>query len=66
MHETPQYQQQRLQTVLNAAARVVYHLAKYNHISPVLKELHWLLVKYRVIFKIILLVFNDLHGMAPL
>ena len=66
LHDIPQYQQQRLQKILNASARLVCRLPKYCHISPVLKDLHWLPIKYRVIFKIILLVFKVLHGIAPL
>jgi len=65
LYDIPQYQQQRLQKVLNAAARVVCQLPKYCHITPVLKHLHWLPVKYRVTFKIVLLVFKVLHGLAP-
>ena len=65
LHDVSQYQQQRLQRVLNAAARLICHLPKYYHISPVLKDLHWLPIKYRVIFKITLLVFKVLHGLAP-
>lgn len=65
LHDVSQYQQQRLQRVLNAAARLICPLPKYYHISPVLKDLHWLPIKYRVIFKITLLVFKVLHGLAP-
>lgn len=38
---------------------------KICHISPVLKDLYWLPIKYRAIFKITLLVFKVLHGLAP-
>ena len=55
LHDTPQYQQQRLQKTSNASARLVCRLPKYCHISPVLKDLRWLPIKYRVIFKIFLL-----------
>lgn len=65
LHDFSQYQQQRLQRVLNAAARLICRLPKYYHISPVLKDLHWLPIKYRVIFKITLLVFKVPHGLAP-
>ena len=51
-HDVSQYQSQRLQRVLNAAALLICRLPKYYHISPLLKDLHWLLIKYRVIFKI--------------
>ena len=58
-------EQQRLHRVLNTAACFICRLPKYLHTSPVLKDLHWLTIKYRVIFKFILLVFKVLHGLAP-
>ncbi|CAH3173870.1 unnamed protein product, partial [Porites evermanni] len=38
----PQNQYDRLQKVLNAAARVTCLIPKFAHITPVLRELHWL------------------------
>ena len=38
---------------------------KHNHITPVLKELHWLPVRKRIDFKILLLAYKCLHGTAP-
>ena len=61
----PQSQYDRLQRVLNAAARVVFLIPKFDHITPILIGLHWLPVRYRVIFKILLLVYKALHGNAP-
>ena len=61
----PQSQYDRLQRVLNAAARVVCLIPKFDHITPVLIGLHWLPVRYRVIFKILLLVYKALHATAP-
>ena len=64
MYKLPQYQYDRLQKVLNAAARVTCLIPKFTHITPVLRELHWLPVKFRVEFKIALLVFKTLNGLA--
>ena len=58
-------QYDRLQKVLNAAARVTCLIPKFAHITPVLRELHSLPVKFRVEFKIALLVFKTLNGLAP-
>ena len=55
----------KLQQVQNYAARVVSNTRKYDHISPVLKVLHWLKIEQRIIFKIALLVFKCLNNMAP-
>ena len=38
---------------------------KYEHITPILIKLHWLAVSYRINFKILLLTFKALYGMAP-
>ena len=54
----------KLQKVQNAAARLVARKRKRDSISNTLKELHWLPVESRVIFKILLLVFKCLHGMC--
>ncbi len=62
----PQYQVQRIQRVLNAAARLIYHCPRFSHITPVLIALHWLPVKYRAEFKIALLVYKALNNMAPI
>jgi len=56
---------QRLQSIQNAAARLVTHTGRCEHITPVLRELYWLLVRRRVKFKIATLVFKALNGLAP-
>ena len=61
----PQYEIDRLQRIQNAAARVVALAKKFDHITPVLKELHWLPITQRINFKILLLTFKALHNMAP-
>ena len=38
----------------------------YEHITPVLMQLHWLPVRYRIIFKVCLLIFKCLNGLCPL
>ena len=55
----------KLQRVQNAAARLVSGASRFNHITPVLYELHWLPVKERIIFKISVLTFKAIHGLAP-
>jgi hypothetical protein len=55
----------RLQSVLNAAARLVYSKRRHEHITPILRELHWLRVSERVTFKLCSLVYRSLDGTAP-
>ena len=54
-----------LQTIQNAAARIVTFGKKTDHTTPVLRKLNWLPVQYRIIFKILLLVYKGLNGLAP-
>ena len=51
----------RLQSVPNAAARLVTGTRRRDHITPVLRKLHWLPVRQRVEFKLALLVYKALH-----
>ena len=37
-YDCPSYENQKLQSVQNAAARLVSHSKKYDHITPILKE----------------------------
>uniref|UniRef100_A0A8C1UC10 Reverse transcriptase domain-containing protein n=1 Tax=Cyprinus carpio TaxID=7962 RepID=A0A8C1UC10_CYPCA len=55
----------KLQLVQNAAARVLTRTRKYDHISPVLSTLHWLPIKHRIDFKILLITYKALNGLAP-
>ena len=54
-----------LQLVQNAAARVLTKTRKRDHITPILASLHWLPIKFRIEFKILLLTFKALNGQAP-
>lgn len=55
----------KLQLVLNTAARILTRTKKFDHITPVLASLHWLPVKARADFKVLLLTYKALHGLAP-
>ena len=56
---------QRLQRVQNAAARLVTRSSKYSQITPILSDLHWLPVSYRITVKILLMTFKAINGTAP-
>ena len=55
----------KLQRVQNAAARLITGTAKFSPITPVLRTLHWLPIKQRVQFKMLILVFKAINGLAP-
>ena len=61
----PQELTMKMQSVMNAAARLVTKTRKFDHITPVLRDLHWLPVSYRCQFKILLIVFRCIHKLAP-
>ena len=55
----------RLQSVLNAAARLVFSARKSEHVTPLLRELHWLKIPERIQFRLCTLAYRCLHGTAP-
>ena len=59
-------QHQRLQKMFNIAARILTLTPPSEDIETVLLEtLHWLPVEQRIQYKILLLTFKVLHGLAP-
>ena len=60
----PKYRLLKLQKVQNAAARV-RAVGVREHITPILKKLHWLPVSSRITFKLLTIVHKCVHGSAP-
>jgi len=59
------YYKLRLQRVLNCAARIVFTESnECDHITPLLKELHWLPIQQRIEFKILPITFRALNNQA--
>jgi len=56
---------QCLQSVMNAAAQLVFSSSKCDHITPHLRQLHWLMISWWIDFKLAVLVYKCLHGLAP-
>ena len=59
------YQKQKLQHTQHSAARLVKLTRKHDHITPVLKQLHWLPIEQRIYYKICLLAYKAQNGQAP-
>ena len=55
----------KLQKIQNTAARIVTRTRKFDHITPVLIQLHWLPIPLRIEYKLLLIVFKALHDLAP-
>ena len=56
------FSQHKLQSIQNTLARIVTNHRKYAHVTPILKQLHWIPVKYRCMFKTATLVYKFLHS----
>jgi len=55
----------QLQSVLNAAARMIFHLRRSDHITDALISLHWLQDPERMEYNIAVLTFKALQGSSP-
>ena len=56
---------QKLQYVQNGAAKLILLKRKRDHVTPLLKELHWLPIKYRTQFKVLVLTWKIMNDSAP-
>jgi len=54
----------RLQRVMNAAARMLCGAGKYSHVTGLIRD-HWLPVAQRIQFKLCLMMYKAMHGLAP-
>ena len=55
----------KLQCIQNSGARIISNTSRYTSITPVLKNLHWLPVQHRSVFKTATLVYKFLHTGFP-
>ncbi len=55
----------RLQSILHAAARLIFCRGRFSSVTPLLQQLRWLPIKARIDFRLLLLVHRCLHGAAP-
>ena len=65
LYGLPEYQLNKLQRAQNMCPRLICNERKYSHITLLLVDLHWLPVKFRIEFKILLIVFKIFKGLAP-
>ena len=47
------------------AARLIHSSRKYDPVTPLLQELHWLRMPQRIEYRLAVLVYRCLHGLAP-
>ena len=65
LYGMPDYIIKRLQRLLNAAARIITNLGKYDHSTDAMKQLHWLPIESRIQYKVLVLVHACIHNIAP-
>ena len=65
LHGTTAKTLNKLQYIQNSAARLLTSTRSRDHITPVLRDLHWLPVKYRIEFKLLLTTYKSLNNLAP-
>ena len=53
------------QKIQNQAARIIYKKTKWTSATSSMKQLHWLPIRYRCRFKLLMIVYKTLHGMGP-
>ena len=55
----------KLQRIQNSAARIIYRRKKFDRVTALLKQLHWLPIRQRIKYKLFLLCFKAQHSLAP-
>jgi len=58
LSRSPQYLIKQLQSVMNSAARLVFAALRFDHVTPPLRQLHWLQTRKRIEFKLAILVYR--------
>ena len=66
LYGLPANQLYRLQKIQNTAARILTFSRKSFHVTPILKELHWLPVTQRIVFKLPMIVYECTNNIAYL
>lgn len=65
LYKLPKHLLHRLEKIQNTAARIITGAKRSDHMTPVLKDLHWLPIPLRIEYKILLITFKALNGYAP-
>ena len=66
LYGLPKHLLNSLRSIQNTAARIVTLSKRFDHITPIMFKLHWLRLNYHIHFKILLLVYKCLDGLAPI
>ena len=61
----PKVATQSIQSIINTTPRLITEIRKYDHITPVLKDLNWLKINERIEYKIALQMYKCLSNVGP-
>ena len=61
----PKIQIKKLQRLQNCAARLITKTRKFDHITPILIQLHWLPIEARILYKTLVITFKAKHNLGP-
>ena len=62
---SPRYQLDKLQHIQNMSCWVICNIRKHDHVSSAMKNLHWLKIPERIMYKLCLLVYKCQNNLAP-
>ena len=65
LYGLPDFLLNKLQRVQNSSARLIFNEHKFCQTTPLIMELNWLPIRLTIEFKILLITFEILHGLAP-
>ena len=54
-----------LDTVQRRAARLIHRVSGDQSVTGLMKDLHWLPVEFRIVFKVLVLVYKCQNGLGP-
>ena len=55
----------RLHFIQNAAVRLIAGASQFDHVTPLLQARHWLPIEQRIVFKLSVMMYKTVNGMAP-
>ena len=55
----------KLQYVQNCAARLIFKRRKFDQVTDIMRDLHWLKIRNRIQYKILLTIHKCLYGQSP-
>ena len=62
---TSQYNLKKLQRIQNIGAQIIHCSSKYDRITPLFQELHWLMTDDCITYKIAVIMYKCVNGTAP-